>query len=302
MDPIEAILSAPNDTALAIIVGIKGPSYRPLGAMMAILSDTQRAGTLSSGCIEVDIALHAMGTLDSGGPKAIRYGRGSPYVDIQLPCGGGLDVLILPRPDLDALRDISRHRSMRVPRVLEINRKTGAMRTSDTGQTGTDADLFRIRFEPELQFLVFGKGPEASTFAALAHSAKYPCILLSPDAETLDAVQAQGVDTRHLTHAHLPEDLHIDPWTSVVLFFHDHDWEPPILAPALQTEAFYIGAQGSKRSRDLRKMELTTLGVTEAELARLKGPIGMIPSVRDARTLSVSVLSEILAAAMPQTP
>ncbi|MFU1478401.1 XdhC family protein [Roseovarius sp. C7] len=80
----------------------------------------------------------------------------------------------------------------------------------------------------------------------------------------------------------------------MLLFFHDHDWEPPILMASLQSKAFYIGAQGSRRARQLRNLELQMAGATAEELQRIKGPIGLIPSVRDPRSLAVSVLAEVL--------
>jgi len=81
------------------------------------------------------------------------------------------------------------------------------------------------------------------------------------------------------------------------LFFHDHDWEPPLLADALKTEAFYIGAQGSQRARDARLADLRAMDVPEEQLTRLTGPVGLIPSARDPGTLAVSVLAEVLSKA-----
>ena len=99
-DPIDAVLADQSDAALAVIVGVEGPSYRPLGAVMAVFDDKRRVGTLSSGCIEKDIALHAQEALEAGRPRKVRYGRGSPFIDIKLPCGGGLDILLLPADEL----------------------------------------------------------------------------------------------------------------------------------------------------------------------------------------------------------
>ncbi|WP_089230556.1 XdhC family protein [Tropicimonas sediminicola] len=296
-DPISELLSRPEESVLAVIVGVEGPSYRPVGATMAIFADGARAGTLSSGCVESDIALHGLDTLERGRPTVLRYGRGSPFIDIQLPCGGGLDILLLPRPDREALGDLAQRRAARQPCTLEVAEETGAMAIRETGETGRDAGLFRLRCLPELRFLVFGKGPEASTFAALVKSAGYPNMLLSPDAETLEEAARAGSETRHLVRPFLPEDVAVDAWTAIVLFFHDHDWEPPILEGALATKAFYIGAQGSQRARDARLLMLEGMGVPEDARARLHGPVGLIPSARDARTLAVSVLAEILAEA-----
>ena len=133
-----------------------------------------------------------------------------------------------------------------------------------------------------------------ATFAALACAAGFPVTLLSPDDETLAAGLAAGCETRHLVSKRFPEDLAPDRRTAVVLFFHDHEWEPPILAAALDSPAFYIGAQGSRRARDTREAGLEALGVVAGSYARMKGPIGLVPSARDARTLAVSVLAEVL--------
>lgn len=297
-DPVDAVLGRDGDAVLAVITGVEGPSYRPIGAMMALFPDGDRAGSLSSGCIESDIAIHAREVLESGSALSVRYGRGSPFMDIQLPCGGGLDVLLLPRPDRTVLAGVIDARAGRRPVTLAAHRGTGALTLRDAGETGWDGDAFLIRETPAIRFLVFGKGPEAATFAALVQGAGYPNLLLSPDEETLASGEAAGCPTRHLTRPGLPDGHGIDPWTALILFFHDHDWEPPILAAALGTEAFYIGAQGSQRARDARLMELQVLGVDPAGFDRLSGPVGLIPSARDAGTLAVSVLAEILQVAM----
>ena len=297
-DPLEALLSAPQEAVLAVIAGVEGPSYRPVGAMMTVLSATQRAGTLSSGCIEADISLHAVEAAKTGQPKLVRYGRGSPFIDIQLPCGGGLDILLVPRPDRSALATVMDNRAARQPCSLVIDMNSGALEVVDTGATGRNGSDLTVRFEPDIRFLIFGKGPEASTFAGLVQSAGYPNMLLSPDHETLDHGAATGCDTCHIRDAAFPSDLSVDDRTAVVLFFHDHDWEPPLLAAALKPPAFYIGAQGSQRARDARLMMLRGMGVSETDCARLHGPVGLIPSARDAGTLAVSVLAEVLAKAM----
>ena len=300
-DPIEALLSAPETAVLAVIAGVEGPSYRPVGAMMTVLSEDERAGTLSSGCIESDISLHALEAAKAGAPRLLRYGRGSPFVDIQLPCGGGLDILLLPKPDREVLEKVAENRRARRPCALRINLDDGAMTIAAPTPTFREDRYLTLLFEPDIRFLVFGKGPEASTFAALVQSAGYPNQLLSTDVETLEAGEASGCETRHLVGMSFPLDLGVDDRTAVVLFFHDHDWEPPILAGALETSAFYIGAQGSQRARDERLLALEMLGVDRPALDRLHGPVGLIPSARDAGTLAVSVLAEVLAKAMART-
>lgn len=296
-DPIEALLSRESDSVLAVVTGIDGPSYRPLGATMAVFENKQRVGTLSSGCIEKDIALHALEALGDRKTRKIRYGRGSPFIDIKLPCGGGLEVLLVPRPDKAVLGRLAARRKSRVPVTLRIEQATGALSFADDGETGQQDGVFRICYLPEVRFLVFGKGPEAATFVALVRSAGYSNILLSPDEETLQHGASLGCETRRLTASLVPADLVVDGYSAVVLFFHDHDWEPPILAAVLSSPAFYIGAQGSKMARETRNLMLEDMGFDKEVLTRIRGPIGLLPSARDARTLAISVLAEVLAEA-----
>ena len=297
-DPIDAVVEAGDDAVLAVIAGVEGPSYRPVGATMAILGPHHRVGTLSSGCVESDIALHALAARDAGEPRLIRYGRGSPYVDIQLPCGGGLDILLVPSPDRKVLTVLNERRARRVACALQIDLDTGAMAITPPRETGRSGQTLSVRFDPDIRFLIFGKGPEASTFAGLVRSAGYPNLLLSPDPETLAHGEEEGCDTFHLVNQKFPAEVTADARTAVVLFFHDHDWEPPILKDALDTPAFYIGAQGSMRAREARLLMLEGMGVSHDQLARLHGPVGLIPSARDAGTLAVSVLAEVLGRAM----
>lgn len=297
-DPIRAILSTNSNDVLTIVSEVHGPSYRPVGAMMVIHEDNHLTGSLSSGCVESDIRLHGLKARDTGTPQLVRYGRDSPFVDIQLPCGGSLEVLLVPNPNRQVLAEIVRCQDARQDCTLNIDVNNGAMTVAESGATGRNGDLLSVRLEPDIAFHIFGKGPEVCAFAALVNSAAYPCRVISPDDETLRFVESRGIPATKLVRPHYPDDLATDSRTAVVLFFHDHDWEPPILAAALDTPAFYIGAQGSQRARDTRIDMMKALGVEGDQLTRIYGPMGLIPSARDSGTLAVSVLAEVLKVAM----
>ena len=90
-------------------------------------------------------------------------------------------------------------------------------------------------------------------------------------------------------------NVQVDPWTAVVLMFHDHDWEVPIIDWALQTTAFYIGALGGQRTAASRRVLLGTRGWDDTALRRVEGPIGLFGPARDADTLALSVLTDLVA-------
>ena len=144
-------------------------------------------------------------------------------------------ILVIPSPDVAALGEVAAMRDRRESCVLRIDPQTGDMSLA----ADEDRFSFEVKFVPEIRFLIFGKGPEASTFSALTSSAGYPSMLLSPDDETREDAESAGAVTRYLAKPDLPEDLRIDEWTAVLTFFHDHEWEPDILGPALQDSALW---------------------------------------------------------------
>lgn len=294
IDPLKALANATEPGTLAIISKIEGPSYRPLGAMMAIMADGSNIGTLSSGCIESDLIYHAEQAQIKARPVTVRYGIGSQFIDIQLPCGGTLEVTLVHAPDKKILQKIISKAEDRIASSLEINCDNGELSISNKKITKQDGNIFNVCVSPELRFLVFGKGPEALTFTSLAKTAAFESILLAPDKKMCEHAQSIGCETFHLTKPEFPKKIMIDECTAILLFFHDHDWEPPILKNILSSPAFYIGAQGSKRARETLLYELQSLGAADQELAKLKGPIGLIPSTRDSRTLAISVLADVL--------
>ena len=293
--PLEACISCDESCVLAVIIGVEGPSYRPLVALMTICASGVVIGTLSSGCVEEDIKLNALDCLKTGSLSILRYGRGSPFLDIVLPCGGGLEILLIPNPEKMVISQILKTVvSDRGTCAVDIQTVTGELSFGVEGCRRPTRTVFSTKMSPELRFLVFGKGPEATAFAALTHSTSYETTLLSPDQSTLDTAHMIGCDTIEMKTPGIAKLINADPRTAIVLFFHDHDWEPPILRDALETSAFYIGAQGSKRARDSRMCALRDLGVGAENLARLRGPIGLISSARDSRTLAISVLAEVI--------
>ncbi|MFW6027942.1 MAG: XdhC family protein [bacterium] len=117
------------------------------------------------------------------------------------------------------------------------------------------------------------------------------------DGDDMDESRRLGFGnvTALTTPANLPP-LEDDPWTAFLLAFHDMDWEESLLAQALSGPAFYIGAVGSRRTHARRCDQLRRAGFGEDQVRRIYGPAGIIPSMRDASTLAISVLAEIVEA------
>jgi xanthine dehydrogenase accessory factor len=86
-----------------------------------------------------------------------------------------------------------------------------------------------------------------------------------------------------------------DHQTAVVVLTHDDKFDEPALKRALESEAFYIGALGSRRNQERRRERLLEAGVSEEALERISGPCGLDIGADSQAETALSILAEILA-------
>ncbi len=267
-------------TALVIIEGTIGGAVRAPGAMMAVSEDGRAAGYVSGGCIDADVILQARKALADSQMRRLRYGQGSPFRDLPLPCGGAIDILILPDPPQHAIEDCLARLKARTIGVLAID---------------VEDETVSFSYRPKLRIRVAGRGADPLAFARLAQSSGVDVSLWLRDGDDLISAQSSGFpDAVSLNSPQNLPDCFDDPWTAFVLMFHDEDWETPLLKQAVCGRAFYIGAVGSPKTHAKRCLVLQDAGMHKSDIARVKGPIGLIPSMRDASMLAVSTLAEIV--------
>jgi xanthine dehydrogenase accessory factor len=259
--------AASREAALCTIVGIDGSFSRRLGAQWAVAPNGSSDGSLSDHCLEQELAARAVEARAAGKPILLRYGRGSPYIDFQLPCGSGIDVLVEPMPDRAALTTAVARLDRREKASLALPEIAGGYQSRN--------------YIPSPRLIILGNGTEARELSQMAKAYGLNHVLHGPD---------QGLGL-----GRAPDALTADAWTAIVLLFHDHEWEHILLRWALQSPAFYIGAQGGQQARDSRLADLRGAGLSDDQLRRIKSPIGLVKHARDARTLALSVLAEVIA-------
>ena len=282
---------AGNPGAIATLVNIEGAAPRRTGAQMAISGDGRYRGSISSGCLERAIVDEACACLRRGEGGLVRYGAKSKYIDIILPCGSGVDILFTVRPSPTVLADAIEALEARKPVSLFFSaNEVASACSSEVRGAGTS---FLREYWPPLTIVAAGLGAELIVFSRLAAAAGYKLHVLSPDEATLQ--NCAGAATRLHSASALPE-LPLDPWTAFVTLFHDREWETPLLKAALGSEAFFVGAVGSRKTHELRVESLSASGLAPRALEKLRAPIGLIPSTRDPSSLSLSVLADIVAA------
>jgi xanthine dehydrogenase accessory factor len=283
--------------ALISISAIDGGAPKPLGAHMAVLEDGRWIGHVSGGCVEAAIAAEVVPVIARQTDEIIRFGKGSCFIDIRFPCGGGVDLLVHTRPHEELLNEALEKFARREAFAIAFDPATSSSRILDATQdTGWDGGMFQRRYLPRTKLLAIGRGPDLEVIARVAAAAELDLAFATPDEGTAASLAALGAPITLLRTPGQAIDLPIDKWTATVLLFHEHEWENAILARAAAADGFYVGALGSVRTHRERRERLRAMGVPDEHIARIKGPIGLIDRAREPSTLALSVLAEITAA------
>ena len=282
-------------TALIVLTGVEGGAARGIGTLVAVTEAAAWLGSLSGGCVEAALVGEAQRVIASGKAETLRIGAGSPLIDIRLPCGSGLDLLIVPSPDAQAIAAACAMLEARkaVQITLPLN---GALRVAEAAQsdaTGWQGEAFALRIDPRLRLIIAGHGDEVPALAQQAQAWGAEVLVLTPDERT---AAASGVGAIMLKTPGRHPALVLDPWSALVMLFHDHEWETALLAQALGQPALFIGAMGSAATHARRLEALAAAGVGAAAASRVTGPFGLIPAARDPQTLALSVLAQVVAA------
>lgn len=268
---------------------------REPGAHMAVCEDGSFQGSLSGGCIENAVVSEAIAALVEGKSRTVRFGKGSRYLDVRLPCGGGIDVHVQPlRGDAfgEACVTAMRNRapfSVKIA-IEEVSFVEGwnANSFDPTTKTGIFGHW------PRPRLLIIGHGASVEALAKLSITMDCDVEVLTPDERIVEALGKAGVAVSKLAKTNDTHLLSSDPWTAIVFLFHDHDWEIELMQRALRMPHFYIGAMGGRKAHAMRAEALAESGVNDAELATIHAPIGLFHSSRDPQTLALSAFAEVI--------
>ncbi|QIK12714.1 XdhC family protein [Leclercia sp. 29361] len=273
---VETLMSG-QEAALVMLTEICGGAARSLGAQMVVREDGQYCGFVSGGCVEAAAAFEALEVIATGEDREVRYGQGSPWFDIVLPCGGGITLAIHKLRSAQPLLAVLNRLEQRQPAGLRYAPQSQTLTCLPAPtRTGWHNNGIEMCFNPCVQVLIHGGSIEAQA--------------------TADLAAAAGYDVCHFDPFSGHPASQIDADTAVILLWHDLHRELPVLQAARNANPFYIGALGSQRTHMQRRQKLSELGWREEEIDRIKAPIGIFPKARDARTLALSVLADVAAA------
>jgi xanthine dehydrogenase accessory factor len=285
---------------LATIVETWGSSPRPAGAMLAVRGDGMVAGSVSGGCVEDDL-IHKIRTelLAAEKPELAIYGITKE--DAQrygLPCGGRLQLVLEPVSAVSQLEELLKRveRHELVCRVLEV--ETGAVRLEPATRMdvlGFDGRFLKSVHGPRWRLLIIGAGQLSRYLAQMAQALDYSVTVCDPREEYADSWDSGDGDLDR----GMPDDvvvaMNLDSHSAVVAVTHDPKLDDLALIEALKSPAFYVGALGSRLNTEKRRERLTMFDLSQAELDRLHGPVGLRIGSKTPPEIAVSILAEMTA-------
>ena len=306
---------------VATVVATRRSTPRPVGSSFAISSSGALCGSVSGGCVESDVYERAQEVFETGVPTLVTYGISDDQAwSVGLPCGGEIDVFLESRDGDEPLAPAEGERAV----LFTVLDGEGAGRKLLVPEDGTptgdgpaelvdhapeilrrgknrlvELDGVRVFAEwygPPPRLLVYGAVDTAEALCAAARLLGWHTIVA--DAREKFATPERIPSADRLIVA-WPEDaiaeVAPDAHTAVVVLTHDDKFDEPALIGALATDAFYIGALGSRRNQERRRERLLEAGIAEEELARISGPCGLDIGADTQDETALSILGEILA-------
>jgi xanthine dehydrogenase accessory factor len=327
------LLVASGPVGRAVVTQVWGSAPRPEGACLLATLDGRMAGSVSGGCVETAAAEAIRAVITSGIPRRIGWGVTHERAwEMGLSCGGTIEVFVEPtvRPELvHAARSpgssvlatvIGGDAPIGSGALVEEGGQSrllgglpeklaGAITAAATDQLGgldsrvvtvhagdAAAEVFLEVFPRRPTLLIFGGVHIATALVRIARSLGYRTVVADGREGFLTRERFPDADELILGW---PDEafrrVGLDAATCVCLLTHDPKFDEPALELALRSDACYVGAIGSRKTQAHRRERLLGLGFSDAEVARLHGPIGLDLGGRTPEEIALAIMAEITA-------
>ena len=323
---------AGHAVTMVTVVETWGSAPRPPGALLAVRDDGMVSGSVSGGCIEDDLIARTKAafktdptahlpenipkipsntplagvlttynaTNNIAKPAMIAYGvTKDEAARFGLPCGGTLRLVQEPVLDVAWIEHILARTTAHQLVARTLNLSTGlvtlANATRDQAMAFDGVTLTTL-FGPKWRLLLIGAGQLSQALASMAILLDFEVLVCDPREEyAFDPAQIGATRV-----AGMPDDavreLVPDAHTAIIALTHDAKLDDMALMEALQSDAFYVGALGSRRNQATRKERMMEhFDMTAQQLERLHGPVGLSINAKTPAEIAVSILAQIIA-------
>ena len=285
---------------LITVIKTWGSSPRPVGATLAICEDGTVIGSVSGGCIEDDLIARVRDEgISRTLPEIVSYGITADEAHrFGLPCGGTIELSIEPLSErsrvAELLDRLERHELVR--RRLDL--QTGDVELSQAApgaQMQVSERAMVTLHGPRWRLLIIGAGQLSRFLAQIATAMDYHVIVCDPREEYRAGWHVDGVQLVHDMPDDIVLSMKLDHRSAVVALTHDPKLDDLALMEALKSDAFYVGAIGSRLNNNKRRERLLEFDLTPEQLARLHGPIGLYIGSKTPSEIAISILAELTA-------
>ena len=293
-------VAAGHRVVLATVIRTWGSAPRPIGALTAIRGDGMVVGSVSGGCVEDDMILRVKeGRLVENTPVTTQYGVSAEEAQrFGLPCGGTLELVLEPLTPASGLDDllarIERHELV----LRRLDMKTGRTSTGPAkwqDQLAFDGATLQTVYGPRWRLLIIGAGQLSTYLAQMAQALDFQVTICDPREEYSTTFDLPGVDLRRGMPDDVVTEMNLDGHSAVVTLTHDPKLDDMALLEALKSPAFYIGAIGSRKNNEARRKRLAEFDLSQEEIARLYGPVGLKIGSKTPPEIAVAILAEMTA-------
>jgi len=286
------------EVALVTVLKTWGSSPRPPGALLIMRRDGSHSGSVSGGCVEEDLVQRYRDhQLSDSFPTRLDYGvNRDEATRFGLPCGGRLELLVEQLTDIHQLQqllDAFDHQQL-VARQVDLQTGKVMLQPAKADENFSYRHTYvRQIFGPQWSMLLIGAGHLSEYVSQMALMLDYRVIVCDPREEYAKNWQIKGTELITL----MPDDAVLkytkQPHSIVVALTHDPKLDDMALLDALISPAFYVGAIGSQRNCEARRLRLKSMGLTSAQLQRLHAPVGLPIGSHMPAEIAVSIVAEI---------
>lgn len=297
-------LARGQPVALGTLYRVEGSAPRGPGAQMLFARSADgitASGYFSGDCIEGDVARHALEVLADGKPQRLRYGQGSPWMDIRLRCGGALYILLERiASDSRAARELLRCADARQTCVWSSDGAAQDVHGEDGRllQYREEPLHIRRRYDPPRRLIVSGGDPGALALAQLGAQARFETFLVRPGGPDAPP-PLSGIRYLRAEPAAALQELGLDRWTAFLGATHEDSHDLPACLHALRHGAGYVGMIGAKARAPGRIAALEAAGASPEDLARLHLSPGIAHLGKAPWEVATGIMAEVMQALNP---
>jgi len=295
--------------AVATVIRTWGSAPRPVGSQLAVSGEGDIIGSVSGGCVEGAVIIEALNTLKTGKNVILEYGvSDEDAFAVGLACGGNIQILVEPVGSglsENILADLVCRCQRREPVAYSIDIKSGVNKviTLDinggkknvgTHTSGFYGAEFLVIYEKPLRMAVIGGVHIAQPLVSIARMSGFSVMVIDPRSTFLNAIRFPNVELSNLWPDEALKAFKPDSRTAIITLSHDPKIDDLGLIEALNSNCFYIGCLGSKKTHSKRLDRLSKIVNSDVCLSRLHGPIGLNIQSRTPTEIAISIMAEVI--------